>query len=76
MTDLSAAAIDLLFEADQYAIDGVEITFANKGEAADELVEAGLAVKSVELCRDPCGWYVDIIRLTPAGVAEMSHHTD
>lgn len=70
MTDLTEAAIDLLFDADNYSIDGLDITPHNR-DAARELIDAGYAEKSVEPCGDLCACEFDVIRLTDAGVAEL-----
>lgn len=71
MRTLSAAAVDLLFEADQFSIAGLEVT-ADNGRAAGELLDAGLAETGVD---DEDG-VTPVIRLTDLGVAEIAFHVE
>ncbi len=70
MPDLTEAATDLLFEADNYSIGGLDITADNE-DAAQELIDAGFAVKEIVPCGEPNCCETDVIRLTADGVAEM-----
>lgn len=73
MLDLAPEAVDLLFEADQYSIDGLAIDDEETDNAARSLVSQGLAEWGTGPCEtDLCDCEVPVIRLTPAGVAELS----
>lgn len=71
MRTLSAAAVDLLFEADQYSIAGLKVT-ADNGRAAAELIDAKLAETGLD---DEDG-VTPVIRLTDLGVAELAFHVN